>query len=56
MGRHNVRSRKCGRIVYTVKDVREADVSWSRFEFVTPSKFDKFTNENLSVIRNRDKQ
>ena len=44
------------RHVYTVKDVRQADVSWSRFEFVTPPKFEKFKNENRSVIRNRDRQ
>jgi hypothetical protein len=44
------------RAVYAVKDVRQAEVSWSRFEFVTPPKFDKFINENLSVIRNRDSQ
>jgi hypothetical protein len=44
------------RTIYTVKDVRQAEVSWSRFEFVTPPKFDKFRNENLSVIRNRDSQ
>ena len=42
------------RIIYTVKDVRQAEVSWSRFEFVTPPKFKKFRNKNLSVIRNRD--
>ena len=44
------------RTVYTVKHVRAAEVSWSRFEFVTPPKFDKFRNENLSMIRNRDWQ
>jgi hypothetical protein len=44
------------RVVYAVKDVRKAEVSWSRFEFVAPPKFDKFTNENLSVIHNRDRQ
>jgi hypothetical protein len=44
------------RSVYTVKDVRLADVSWSRFEFVTPPKFKKFDNENLSAIRNRARQ
>ena len=42
--------------IYTVKDVRQADVAWSRFEFVTPPKFKKFKNENLSAIRNRDRQ
>ena len=44
------------RTIYTVKDVRQAEVSWSRFEFVTPPKWETFTNENLSVIRNRDQQ
>jgi hypothetical protein len=44
------------RTIYTVKDVRQGEVSWSRFEFVTPPKSDKFTNENLSMIRNRDRQ
>ena len=44
------------RTIYTVKDVRQAEVSWSRFEFVTPPKWAKFTNKNLSVIRNRDRQ
>ena len=44
------------RHVYTVKDIRQADVPWSRFEFVTPPKCKKFKNENLSVIRNRDRQ
>ena len=44
------------RTIYTVKDVRQAEVSWSRFEFVTPPKSETFTNENLSVIRNRDQQ
>jgi hypothetical protein len=44
------------RAIYTVKDVRQAEVSWSRFEFVTPPKWPQFNNENLSVIRNRDQQ
>jgi hypothetical protein len=44
------------RAIYTVKDVRQAEVSWSRFEFVTPPKWPQFDNENLSVIRNRDQQ
>jgi hypothetical protein len=44
------------RNVYTVKDVRRDPVPWSRFEFVRPPKFKKFSNENLSVIRNRDRQ
>ena len=43
------------RKIYTVKDIRQAEVSWSRFEFVTPPKFDKFkmkTEHN----HNRDRQ
>jgi hypothetical protein len=44
------------RTIYTVKELRQADISWSRFAFVTPPKFEKFRNENLSVIRNRDRQ
>jgi hypothetical protein len=44
------------RTIYTVKDVRQAEVPWSRFEFVTPPKFDKFRNENLSMIYNRNRQ
>ena len=44
------------RHVYTVKDLRQADVPWSRFEFVTPPRFETFKNENLSVIHNRDRQ
>jgi hypothetical protein len=50
-GRANV-----ARQIYTVKQVREADVPWSRFEFVTPPKFGTFKNENLRVIKNRDRQ
>ena len=44
------------RSIYTVKDVRQHGVPWSRFEFVTPPKRGKFKNENLSVIHNRDRQ
>ena len=44
------------RTIYAVKDVRQAEVSWSRFEFVTPPKFKKFGNENLSAIRIKDRQ
>ena len=50
-GRANI-----ARTIYAVKDVRQAEVSWSRFEFVTPPKFKKFGNENLSEIRNKDEQ
>src|SRR5262249_17729843 len=44
------------RAIYAVKQVRGTDVAWSRFEFVTPPKFKDFTNENLEVIKNRDRQ
>jgi hypothetical protein len=44
------------RATYTVKDVGPIDLSWSRFEFVTPPKFKPFKNENLSVLQNRDHQ
>src|SRR5262249_17881749 len=44
------------RKIYAVKSVQGIEVPWSRFEFVTPPKTNKFQNENLSVIRNRDQQ
>jgi hypothetical protein len=44
------------RTVYTLKDVRLQDVSWSQFEFITPPKSKTFSNRNLSVIRNRNRQ
>jgi hypothetical protein len=44
------------RKIYTVKNVQKGEVDWSRFEFVTPPKYRHFENENLSVIRNRDRQ
>ena len=44
------------RTIYTVKDVRQAEVSWSRFEFVTPPKFAKFNSARQNVLRNRDRQ
>ena len=44
------------RKIYTVKDVRQAEVSWSRFEFVTPPKFTKVKSNNRNVISNRDRQ
>jgi hypothetical protein len=50
-GRANVARR-----IYAVKDVREKDVLWSRFELVTPPKSKNFTNANLELIRNRDRQ
>jgi hypothetical protein len=50
-GRANV-----ARSIYAVKNLRAAEVPWSRFEFVTPPKFGIFDNENLSVVRNRGRQ
>jgi hypothetical protein len=50
-GRANI-----ARTIYGIKDVRKNEIPWSRFEFVTLPKTEKFTNENLSVIRNRDRQ
>jgi hypothetical protein len=50
-GRVNV-----ARSIYAIKDVRQAEVPWSRFECVTPPKFKTFKNDNLSVCRNRDRQ
>ena len=44
------------RKIYTVKDVRQAEVSWSRFEFVTPPKFKTVKNKNRSVVSNGDRQ
>ena len=44
------------RKIYTVKRVQQIELPWSRFEFVTPPKTRKFQNQNLSVIRNRDRQ
>ena len=35
------------RKIYTVKDVRQAEVPWSRFEFVTPPKFKTVKTKNL---------
>jgi hypothetical protein len=42
--------------VYTVKSIQKDETRWSRFEFVTPPKSKKFKNENLSAIRNRNRQ
>jgi hypothetical protein len=42
--------------IYTVKKVRETEVAWSKFEFVTPPKFKDFANENLKAISSRDRQ
>jgi hypothetical protein len=44
------------RTIYAVKDVRQNEIPWSRFEFVTAPKSYKFLNENLSVIHNRSRQ
>jgi hypothetical protein len=51
-----IASANTARCVYTAKDVRQADVPWSHFEFVTPPKSKKFNNENRSAIRKRDRQ
>jgi hypothetical protein len=42
--------------IYTIKSVRLNEVPWSRLEFVTPPKTNVFSNKNLNVIKNRDKQ
>jgi hypothetical protein len=42
--------------VYTVKRVQSESQPWSRFEIVQPQRWNTFTNENLSVIKNRDRQ
>jgi hypothetical protein len=44
------------RSIYTVKDVRQNEVPWSRFEFVTLPKRKHFHNTNLSVIHHRNRQ
>jgi hypothetical protein len=44
------------RSIYTVKDVRQEEVPWSRFEFVTPPKFRMLKNDNRNMIINRDRQ
>ena len=44
------------RCIYATKDVRQHDVPWSRFELVTMPKRSKFTNRNLSVIQNKNRQ
>jgi hypothetical protein len=43
-------------IIYTVKNVRLAEVDWSRFEVVRPPHSEPFINKNLNVIRNRNRQ
>jgi hypothetical protein len=43
------------RKIYTVKDVRQ-EVSWSRFEFVTPPKFKTVENKKRNVVSNGDRQ
>jgi hypothetical protein len=50
-GRANI-----ARCIYAAKDVRQQDVPWSRFELVTMPKRSSFTNRNLSVIRNGNRQ
>jgi hypothetical protein len=44
------------RAIYTVKDVRQEEVPWSRFEFVTPPKFKMFKNKNRNMIIYRNRQ
>jgi hypothetical protein len=44
------------RSIYAVKRVQQDQTHWSRFEFVTPPRYEKFDNENLRLIRNRDRQ
>ena len=41
--------------IYTVKSVQFSNSPYSRFEFVTPPKFDKFSNENRLQISRADK-
>ncbi len=43
------------RSTYAAKDVRQLEVPWSRFEFVTAPKRSKFMNRNLSVIQNKSR-
>jgi hypothetical protein len=50
-GRANI-----ARDIYAAKDVRQQDVPWSRFELVTLPKRPSFTNRNLSVIQNKNRQ
>jgi hypothetical protein len=45
-----------GAPTYTVKKVQKRDLDWSRFEFVTPPRHADFSNENLSMIKNRNNQ
>ena len=56
LGRYNVCCANTVRKIYMVKDVRQAEVSWSRFEFVTPPKFKTVKNKNRSVVSNGDRQ
>jgi hypothetical protein len=44
------------RAIYTAKDVRQEEVPWSRFEFVTPPKFKTFKNKNRNMIIYRNRQ
>jgi hypothetical protein len=50
-GRANI-----ARCIYAAKDVRQQDVPWSRVELVTMPKRSSFTNRNLSVIENSNRQ
>jgi hypothetical protein len=49
-------SANVARTIYTVKRVQNAGQAGSRFEIIQPQQWHKFTNENLSVIKNRDRQ
>ena len=55
MGGYNFRNDE-----YRRKSIREgrspSEGTVVTVEFVTPPKYEKFKNKNLSVIRNRDKQ
>jgi hypothetical protein len=44
------------RAIYTVKHVRQEEVPWSRFEFVTPPKFRTLKNKNRNMIIYRNRQ
>jgi hypothetical protein len=45
-----------GQVIYAIKSIRLREVPWSRLEFVTPPRTTTFTNQNLSVVHNRNQQ
>lgn len=49
-------SANIARSIYTVKAARREEVPWSRVEFANAPKTNRFTNRNLNVIHNRNKQ